>query len=362
PDTCDVSFCSLLDAASLANYGQASRETRRSVLAYSRLAFQLRCSLRKFMSEQQVNPFRDIMRLTGTVISGSVALHFFERTPVGDADLDLITEGQHAEHLISFITSLGYKYTPRHAQQKELQVAIRYARFRYAVRDQHVYPLPDTVLDVLSFKADSSIIQVLIAANSAIDTILSFHSTPVMNAITFRAAYSLFPRNTFNNKAGIIFRTMHASEPIKKYKDAGYTLNSQCTERHYRSLGDEFSAYARYVGDKHTWVIDLDDRRYIDTFLFNSFQVRFSVRVNVWVMPTIVRQLYIGRSYWTQGRTFADAELLQPFLYELFRTQKNSRMHTDYDVIDAVLRSGRDPLFRHVPLCATDIEFLPSWD
>ena len=67
--------------------------------------------------------------------------------------------------------------------------------------------------------------------------------------------------------------------------------------------------------------------KYIDTFLFNSFQVRFSIRVNVWVMPTIVRQLYIGRSYWTQGRTFADAELLQPFLYELFRTQKNSRMY-----------------------------------
>ena len=81
-----------MDTKDLISYSQASRDTRRSAATYGRQAFQIRHSLVKFMAEDDVRSFREVMRRTGTVITGSVVVHFFARTSVGDADLDLVVD------------------------------------------------------------------------------------------------------------------------------------------------------------------------------------------------------------------------------------------------------------------------------
>ncbi|KAL1671598.1 hypothetical protein EV122DRAFT_226302, partial [Schizophyllum commune] len=361
PDPCDVPLCSCLDTKDLISYSQASRDTRRSAATYGRQAFQIRHSLVKFMAEDDVRSFREVMRRTGTVITGSVVVHFFARTSVGDADLDLVVEWSHSAELFAFIRTLGYAYAPRPTQENSTVSAVKYARLRYTFRDQYLSALPNTILDVLSFVRGSTVIRVIIPDFSAMDTILSFHSTPTMNAITFRAAYSLYPRNTFIRSVGVCFRH---NNHVDTYKRRGWTMESSASGRLRRELGEEVNAPIRFVGNINTWTIDLDDRpsRFLDTFLFNSWELRWAGRCNWWIMPRIESASYIGNNWWPQNRTFADCDLLGAFMLELMRNQPRFIRQTDEDVLRSILLSARDMLFVFRPPCVTDTTFMPEWD
>ncbi|KAI5895918.1 uncharacterized protein SCHCODRAFT_0106346 [Schizophyllum commune H4-8] len=361
PDPCDVPLCSCLDAKDLVNYSQACKDTRRSAAAYGRMAFQIRHSLSTFMAEKDVRPFRDVMRRTGTVITGSVAIHFFARTPVDDDDLNLVIEWKHSKDLFSFIQSLGYVYVPRPTQEKSTVSAVNYAYLRYTHRDQYLGALPNTVLDVLPFARGTTFIRVMIANFSAMDTILSFHSTPTMNAITFRAAYSLYPCNTFTRSVGVCFRqNLH----VDMYKRRGWTMEGSASERTRAQHGEEVNAPIRFVGDANTWTIDLDDRPslFLDTFMYNSWELRWTGRCNGWIMPRIESASYIGDDWWLQNRTFADCDLLGAFMRKLMDNQPRFVRQTDEDVLKSVLDSAKEMLFVYRPPCATDTLFLPGWD
>ena len=78
-----------------------------------------------------------------------------------------------------------------------------------------------------------------------------------MNAITFRAAYSLYPRNAFIRSVGVCFRH---NNHVDTYKRRGWTMESSASGRLRRELGEEVNAPIRFVGDINTWTIDLDDR------------------------------------------------------------------------------------------------------
>ena len=134
------------------------------------------------MREQDVLPFRQIMRQTGTLISGSIAMHYFARTVVGDADLDLYTEGHRAPTLFAFISGLGYTYKAREAQDKDLDNALRRAINQSANRDEAIYN-QRAVLDAFSFVRGDAVIQVIVGVQSAIDTVLDFHSSKFRSLI-----------------------------------------------------------------------------------------------------------------------------------------------------------------------------------
>ena len=128
------------------------------------------------MNKDSIPAFRNILRRTGTLISGSVALHYFACTPVGASDLDLYTEGHHADKLFAFVQSLGYVYHPRDSQEKNINDALHRAVNLFAVRDDAIYN-QRAILDAFSFIRPGAVVQVMIAAESAIDTILDFHSS-----------------------------------------------------------------------------------------------------------------------------------------------------------------------------------------
>lgn len=158
------------------SYSLVCKNALRAVRSYNAIAYRLCHSLAKFMSENEVLAFRETMRQTGTLISGSVAIHYFARTPVGDSDLDLYTEGRHARQLFDFILGLGYTYRPRRSQEIDLDSSLIRARNLFAVRDDAIYD-QRAILDAFSFVRGDAIIQVMIAVESAIDTILDFHSS-----------------------------------------------------------------------------------------------------------------------------------------------------------------------------------------
>ena len=81
-----------------------------------------------------------------------------------------------------------------------------------------------------------------------------------MNVISFRAAYSLYPFNTFVKRAGVRFIDDHGDGPISKYTSRGWRLSSIVSSKQFDRMGKEMTGTTRYVGDKSTWIIDLDDK------------------------------------------------------------------------------------------------------
>ena len=80
-----------------------------------------------------------------------------------------------------------------------------------------------------------------------------------MNFISYRSAYSLYPLHTFVYKFGILLNETTAHNHIEKYRHLGWRIVRSVTQTKYARLGQELKAPLRFVGDKHTWTIDLDD-------------------------------------------------------------------------------------------------------
>ena len=113
----------------------------------------------------------------------------------------------------------------------------------------------------------------MMVVDSALDAILDFHScacrgivlprlltvdpAPVMNFITHRSAYSLFPYNTFIKKSGLLF--VEDNGHVDGYRRRGWRMYRRLSNSRYETVGKEITVGTRYVGDQHTWTIDLDD-------------------------------------------------------------------------------------------------------
>lgn len=77
---------SYLSPASLIRLGRASKLTLNAVQDFSYRAFDINCSPSRFISDPIA--FRILQARTGTVVSGSFALQFFDRTFYPESDLD----------------------------------------------------------------------------------------------------------------------------------------------------------------------------------------------------------------------------------------------------------------------------------
>lgn len=152
-----------------------------------------------------------------------------------------------------------------------------------------------------------------------------------MNFISFRSAYSLFPGNTFMKNAGIRFIDEYDDNPIEKYTARGWRFTGTTHINTLARMGEEICAPVRFVGDRYTWIIDLDDRYVsslscprpdlidasasfvVDPVLFNSWELTWTYRASELIHPEIRRFSYIGPNAWSQSRVFANDQLLSRF-------------------------------------------------
>ncbi|KAL1738684.1 hypothetical protein HDZ31DRAFT_6557, partial [Schizophyllum fasciatum] len=102
------------------------------------------------------------------------------------------------------------------------------------------------------------VVQVILVRSLAIDAIMCFHSTIVMNVITFCSAYSFFPRSTFVKKIGICFDKDITQSAAAKYTACGWSLVNELDEAGYCDMGGKTQCREQYVGDSWTWTIDLN--------------------------------------------------------------------------------------------------------
>ncbi|TDL13253.1 hypothetical protein BD410DRAFT_847146 [Rickenella mellea] len=107
-------------------------------------------------------------------------------------------------------------------------------------------------------------VQMIVAEECPLDTILSFHSTIVMNLISHQAAYCLFAWTTLEDRHGVVVqeevkRTRHKAA-LAKYAARGFNIITRDEAKRERDKKHRSSLRSgeRWVDDRLAWVIPLD--------------------------------------------------------------------------------------------------------
>ncbi|KAI0782597.1 hypothetical protein C8Q75DRAFT_504164 [Abortiporus biennis] len=246
-----------LSPANLARVSSICRNANIAVKDYlSRV-----CNINKLLARYFPDPraFRSLQATTNTLIAGSTALQFFDRSVYPESDLDLYVPLYFAKYVGTWLINNGYTFTPNMIQEGDFNVAAETDRMTES------YGSIRGVATVFTFvkagaaeSTESQVkIQLIVALRSPFEVILWFHSTCVMNVITFSKAYCLYPRATLEARRALVCRrlNMAGQTAIKKYEDRGWdmTFISEVNDPEWL-----FYQGPRWVGDDFTYTISLD--------------------------------------------------------------------------------------------------------
>lgn len=202
---------SSLEIPDLINLGRTSKLTRAALAEYSTRAYNVNRHLLTFFK----NPlsFRSLQARTGTLISGSNALQFLDRTYYPDADMDLYVHPGHTLDVGRWLMSgeEGYTFVPKNQQvpestfeenvgawdpfarrfdqQEDVPVASNGEHYRMAGIAQ-VYSFEKKVMrredmmDVEGGQAAEEMrtVQIIETKSSAFQSILGFHSSSFVHS------------------------------------------------------------------------------------------------------------------------------------------------------------------------------------
>ncbi|KAG2134676.1 hypothetical protein BD769DRAFT_1443076 [Suillus cothurnatus] len=244
--------------------------------------FQRAYNINRHLSRYFPDPhsFRSLQARTGLIISGSNALQFLDRTFYPESDLDIYSHPGHVYEVLEWIESFGYQFAPHRYQEEDWRTQVSpdwdgtmprivprlmqedendIARLARYSNISEVYTFKRFV--VMDGEHVELQVQVIETTYNPIDTIMKYHSTCVMNIITFDAAYSFYPIATFENRCALkIPGSRHRPDVLAKYIKRGWRVYSV-----FRP-GDVAQPYespflpnvTRWVGDRHCWTVPLD--------------------------------------------------------------------------------------------------------
>ncbi|KAJ6530282.1 hypothetical protein B0H19DRAFT_1006407 [Mycena capillaripes] len=252
---------------------------RRIYTLVKNVCFDLHRLLLPFFGDTtEVQRFRLMQSLTDTLISGSIALQYFNRLTWPESDLDVYVYRPSARIVVDFIVTNGYTFGPRKSQNKDVS-----EQLSVSISDIPPSYLGRGIADVLDFHKGDKKIQVIVAESTPMETILGFHSTVVMNVITHDNAFALYPRLTFVTKQALVVETDGAGQEAgkQKYVDRGWTMIRSPSLSRKSELGVRL---LRWVGDKFTWTISLPPLTIDTTDLcrINSWQLDYDFDEETW--------------------------------------------------------------------------------
>ncbi|KJA14209.1 hypothetical protein HYPSUDRAFT_220598 [Hypholoma sublateritium FD-334 SS-4] len=271
PATTDDILLDYLHPSEFLKYSRVCKHTHAVVKSYMKRAFDIDKLLARFFSPAEILRFRELQCSTGMIISGSIALQFFERVVYPDSDLNLYIEYRFSRQVADWLVKSGYNYAPRPEPDtpQSLEDAFLcnpHSREDFPERTSFLknsfsrtedYVLPLTIFN-FEKRHPHRKIQLVTSLMSPLQRVLGFHSTCVMNIITHDKAYSFYPLATFGARCSLLCREGVKYATSSKYEERGwpmYTPYDICatTARLY-SL---FSLGRRYVGDSCCWTIPI---------------------------------------------------------------------------------------------------------
>ncbi|KAI0329622.1 hypothetical protein GY45DRAFT_850264 [Cubamyces sp. BRFM 1775] len=285
-------------AATLLRVARTCRAAHRAIKAYSRVAFDVNRLLSRFFPSKNAScssictmdheheqaydrarAFRSLQARTGTVISGSCALQFFDRSIYPESDLDLYVHMCHRQEVGRWLIQEGYVYEPTSHQDKnfEFEVAEEHDTFwdEYFGEISSIFkvfnfkkrvtklelPLDDvkhySVAGLQSSEGRGELrVQLIVPKETPMEVILGFHSTCVMNVISYHKAYCLFPQATLEERLAL-FTSSPSEDSLSRNTDQYRCAISKYTERGFTFIrGSRISSAERGAGTTHK---DLQD-------------------------------------------------------------------------------------------------------
>ncbi|KAG1859441.1 hypothetical protein C8R48DRAFT_605657 [Suillus tomentosus] len=350
----------------LVRLGRSCRAAYAASKDYSRRAFNINQHLSRFISKPLL--FRSLQARTGTLIAGSNALQFLDRTLYDEADMDIYVHPGHAREVMDYVVEReGYEFKLHSRQPRDYRkiVSDKWDNTRTR-RDYQI----KGVRSVLSLEKHGSHgyqkIQVIECMMSPFDTIINFHPTCVMNFIAFDAAYFLYPKATFEDRSTLQVwraRPLHDTSVTIKYSQRGFQWLSTLP-------ADTSSFYphmTRTVGDRYTWKLTLDTQEVVLRPQMSSSSTPFQfdpVSYNSWSlsecdeeMATVYKpiQSAIFRYNYTTANALLHLDLYQFMLEQCFLRRISLQ---DTDIAEMAKQTWYVDTFRY---CLFEIYLIYSW-
>ncbi|KAI0715462.1 hypothetical protein C8T65DRAFT_144725 [Cerioporus squamosus] len=241
--------------------GRTCRVAKQAVRHYFKRAFNVNRLLIRFFPD--VLAFRTLQSRTGTLISGSVALQFFDRDFYPSSDLDLYVHMRHRREVGRWLLQYGYRFAPSSNQAADFEAAATEALSGIGTAP---YGMPG-VAAIMNFIRCSDVsedlkVQLIISRKTPMEVVLGFHSTCVMNVISFEKAYCLFPRATLEARLSLLSsscagRSVRRQASVAKYVARGFTITERIPPQDLR-LPYLFPLGWRWIDDSTSWVIPLN--------------------------------------------------------------------------------------------------------
>ncbi|KAG8850658.1 hypothetical protein FRB91_008868 [Serendipita sp. 411] len=271
--------------ADIISLSKVCKATYYAVKAWFPSVYNINSHLKKFFGNLgNVLAFRSLQAATGTIISGSQALQFFDRTYYPGSDLDIYVPCRDVTIVGNFFLSIGYLFEPNEKQlESEFGTDCQQYLAHISSREPRT-PVPEQedededeereydwrfVAGVINFTKkvipdgrEKLKVQLMVIEpqSSPLACILHFHSTLVMNLITHDRAYSLFPRATFIKRTGITIESTDRLGAVSRAYGK-YTMRDFKISLHSQPLNDSNQLLIfgpRWVGDSETWTIKLN--------------------------------------------------------------------------------------------------------
>lgn len=264
---------SCVSPRTLVRIGRSCRTAYAASKDFSHRAYNIHRHLSRFLSEP-LN-FRSLQARTGTLIAGSNALQFLDRTFYPDSDMDLYVHPGHVREVLDYLVDKeGYKFRPDSTQPKDYREIVSDEWDGTQIRDESLdddelllyYQIRgvESVLSIERRGRDGLLkIQLIVCETSPFDAIINFHSTCVMNFIAFDAAYSLYPVGTFEKRETLSVwraRPLHDLTVEIKYSERGFAWISTLPAGTSPQNSPFYPFTDRTVGDRYTWKLPLDTR------------------------------------------------------------------------------------------------------
>ena len=182
-------------------YSRTCKENYEKVNLFNRRAYQIKTVLGvnllktifisranemidRYFTPLEITYFRELQATTGTIISGSTALQFFDRTDYANSDLDLYVEHSSARPIATWLQNIGYIFTPQ--EDSEFQTLEMGLDKKTDDNTEEMPTLFDQLspkgyfdaIAVLDFKKENHPpIQVITSKGPPLELVLDFHSS-----------------------------------------------------------------------------------------------------------------------------------------------------------------------------------------
>lgn len=264
---------SCVSPRTLVRIGRSCRTAYVASKDFSYRAYNIHRHLSRFLSEP-LN-FRSLQARTGTLIAGSNALQFLDRTFYPESDMDIYVHPGHVREVLDYLVEKeGYKFKPDSTQPRDYREIVSDEWDGTQIRDEALdddelllyYQIRgvESVLSMEKRGPDGLLkIQLIACKTSPFDAIINFHSTCVMNFIAFDAAYSLYPVGTFEKRETLPVwraRPLHDLTVVIKYGERGFAWVSTLPSGTSPQNPPFYPFTDRTVGDRYTWKLPLDTR------------------------------------------------------------------------------------------------------